>query len=154
MNSNEIAVVAAFADEVAAESAVGILREWDKRVDEVKLGNIATVRMTNGEIKTDVVSSGLFSRSVPISNDAVRVLAQELGNSVAVVVACSGHEAEMVSDTLLRAGGRILANTATRTPEETAKQQQIIDAALEEEAIRAGVEKVKRDAVDDVKRPI
>lgn len=154
MNKKETVVVAAFADEVAAESAIETLREWDKRVDEVKLGNIATVRMSNGEIKTDVVSSRLLNRSVPISNDAVRVLAQELGNSVAVVVACGDYEAKMVSDTLLRVGGRILANTATRTPEETAKQQKKVAEALEEEAIKAGVEKVKRDAVDDVKRPI
>ena len=43
MDSNEIVVVAAFADQAAAESAIESLREWDKRVDEVKLGNIATV---------------------------------------------------------------------------------------------------------------
>ncbi|MCA9867791.1 MAG: hypothetical protein KC410_15000 [Anaerolineales bacterium] len=154
MNRNETIVVAAFVDEVAVESAIETLREWDKRVDEVKLGNIATVWMSGGEIKTNVVSSGLLNRSVPISKDALRVLAQELGNSVAVVVACGDYEAAMVSDSLVRSGGRILANTASLSSEETAKQQQEIAQALEEDAVKAGVEKVKRDAVDDVKRPI
>ena len=154
MKSNETAVIAAFADEAAAESAIEMLREWDKRVGEVKLGNIATVRMLNGEIKTDVVSSSLLNRSVPISNDAVRVLAQELGVSVAVVVACDDYEAGMVADTLARAGGRILANTAIFSKEEVARQEQTVAKALEDEAIKDGVEKVKRDAISDVKRPV
>ena len=154
MDSNEIVVVAAFADQAEAESAIESLREWDKRVDEVKLGNIATVHMLRGEIKTDVVSSGLFHRSVPISKDALKVLAQELGTSVAVVVACGDYEVSMVSDSLVRSGGRILANTDAPSAEKTAKQRQEAAEALEVESLEVSAAKAKRGAAANLNRPV
>ena len=123
MNKNDAVIVGAFPDEAAAEAAIDALREWDKRSREVKLGVIGLVHHVDGVTTADIVHGtfgSFFSRKLPISDDAVRVLGQELDGRVAVVVACDDFEADMVSDLLTRGGGSILARRGEHTAEEAA----------------------------------
>lgn len=153
MNKNETVIIAAFADDTAAEAAIDALRDWDKRVREVKLGVIGRVHYVDGVVKADVVHGGLFNRSMPITDDAVRVLAQELDSRVAVVVACDDYEAAMVTDSLTRGGGRILASTYERTAEEKEKEEKEVAEALTEQAIRSAAGKAK-DPGRSTNRPL
>lgn len=154
MDKNQAVIVAVFSNNTAAEAAIENLREWDKRVGEVKLGAIGKVQYLDGKVKSEVVHGGLFNRSMPISTDAVRVLAQELDTRVAVVVACDDYESGMVSDSLTRDGGRILATTSGRTDEEIAKEQKEIADALTEQAIKSSAEVAKRGAGRNTNRPL
>lgn len=154
MNKNETVVIAAFADEPAAARAADNLREWDKRVREVKLGVIGLVHMPEGVIKADVLHGSLFHRAMPISDDALRVLAQELGDRVALVVACDDYEAEMVVDSLTRDGGEVLANTHDRTDEERAKEAEDVNQALMEQAIHEAATQAKLSPGRNIHRPV
>ncbi|RIK20980.1 MAG: hypothetical protein DCC51_06810 [Anaerolineae bacterium] len=139
MNDNETIVIASFADDASAEAAIEKLREWDKRVRDVKLGMIGLVRLVGGVTKSEVVyGGGIFKRSMPISDEATKALAQELGDRIGVVVACDDYEASMVSDALVRDGGKILVNTYERTAEEKAKELKNVEAARMERSIDEG----------------
>lgn len=136
MNDNETIVIASFADDASAGAAIEKLREWDKRVRDVKLGMIGIVRQVDGATKSEIVyGGGIFKRSMPISDEATRVLAQELDQRVGVVVTCDDYEASMVSDALTRDGGQILVNTYERTAEEKAREQKNVEATRMEQAI-------------------
>lgn len=154
MNKNETIVVATFADEQAAERAANTLREWDKRVREVKLGVIGIVHMVDGVIKGDVIHGSFFHRSLPVSDDALRVLAQELGDRVALVVSCDDYEAKMVADSLTRDDGQIVANTRDYTDEERAKEAEEVDKALMERAIHEAAEQARLSPGRDVYRAV
>jgi hypothetical protein len=154
MNENETILVAAFADGAAAEAAVESLREWDKRVRDVKLGVIGTVHYEDGGIKSKVVHGGIFNRKMPITDEGVRALGRELsGGQVAVVVACDDFEATMVSDSLTRDGGRILASNYERTKEEITAENQAVEEALEEKAMQEAARRAPRNADRNVARP-
>lgn len=155
MNKNETVIIAAFADEVAAEVAIENLRQWDKRVRDVKLGTIGMVTNNGGIIESKVVHGSLFNRSMPISQNAERVLAQELsGGRVAVVVACDDFEAAMVSDSLTRNGGRILAHTDERAKEDMDKEAEVAAQALAEESLKKAAAQAKQKASPNVNRPV
>jgi hypothetical protein len=155
MNKNETVIIAAFADEVAAEVAIEHMHEWDKRVRDVKLGVIGTVKNDGGVLRSNVVHGSLFHRSMPISRDAERVLAQELsGGRVAVVVACDNFEAAMVSDSLTRDGGRILAHTDERAKEDVAREAEVAAQALAEESLKKAAAEAKQKASPNVNRPV
>lgn len=154
MNKNKTIVVAAFSDEPAAERAADNLREWDKRVGEVKLGTIGLVHMVEGVIKADVIHGSLFHRSLPISAEALRVLAQELGNRVALVVACDDYEAQMVVDNLTRDGGQVVANTRDHTDEERAEEAEEVNKALVEQAIYEAATQAKLSPGRNIHRPL
>jgi hypothetical protein len=153
MNKNETVVIAAFNDEAAVESAIDHLREWDKRVEEVKLGVIGRVHKdAGGVVRSEVVHGGLFHRAMPISDKGVTALAQELSGRIGLVVACDDYEAEMVCDSLKRDGGTILINSYERTPEEAAKHaKQVADAQTEaaiQEAVRQAKQSPNRDYIE------
>jgi len=154
MNKNDSVIVAAFPNEDAAEAAIVALREWDKRTREVKLGVIGLVHHVDGATKTDVVHGTFFNRSLPISDAAVRVLGQELGNRVAVVVACDDYEAEMVADVLTRGGGEVLARKGERTREEGAEEERKVNEALMERAINEAAEAAKISPNRNIHRPV
>ncbi len=154
MNKNETIVVAAFTDESAAVRAADNLREWDKRVREVKLGVIGMVHMVDGVIKGDVIHGTFFHRSLPISDDALRVLVQELGDRVALVVSCDDFEAQMVADNLARDNGRVVVNTLDHTDEERAKEAKEVQEALMEEAVREAAVKVKLSPGRNINQPV
>ncbi len=154
MNKNDSVIVAAFPNEDAAEAAIVALREWDKRTGEVKLGVIGLVHHVDGATKADVVHGSLFNRSLPIGPDAVRVLGQELGSGVAVVVACDDFEAQMVSDVMTRGGGEILARKGERTAEEIAKEERQINAALMDRAVFEAAEAAKISPNRNIYRPL
>ncbi len=155
MNSNETIVVAAFPDGAAAEAAIENLRQWDKRVRDVKLGVIGKVTYEDGATTAEVVHGGLFNRAMPISDDAVRVLGQELsGGRVAVVVACDDFEMSMVSDSLVRDGGRILATNYERTDEEIAQENEAVEDALTEQAIEEAAERAKLSPNRNIHPPV
>lgn len=142
MNKNENVVIAVFADAPAAEQAVANLREWDKRVDEVKLGTIGMITMAAGRLETKIVHSGIFKRSLPISENAVTALANEIsGGEVAVAVTVDDYEVQMVSDSFNRDGGRLLVNQYDRTPEEILKEQKDAEEAQIENSVRSLSEK-------------
>ena len=157
MNKNDAVIIAAYADEPAAEATIESLREWDKRTREVKLGVIGLVHSVDGVLKADVVHGtfgSFFGRKLPIYDAGLRVLGQELGNRVAVVVACDDYEAEMVSDLLVRGGGAILARKGERTAEEVADQEKKINEALMEHAVREASEAAKISAGRNINRPL
>jgi len=155
MNDNETIIIAGFADRLAAEAAVTRLRQWDKRVDDVKLGVIGVVTNEGGVVKSEVIDSGFFNRQMPITDDAARVLGNELaGGRVAVVVACDDYEASMVSDSLVRDGGVIMASTYERTAEEIAAENKAVDQALAEEALEEAAEKAKLTPNRNIHRPV
>lgn len=155
MNANETIIVAAFVDEAAAEAAVEKLRAWDERVRDVKLGVIGKVFYEDGAIRTKVVHGGLFNRSMPITDDAVRALGQELsGGRVAVVVACDDFEASMVRDSIVRDGGRMLVTNYERTEEEIALENEAVEDALTEQALEEAAEKAKLAAGRNLNRPL
>jgi hypothetical protein len=155
MSKNEIVIIAAFADDAAAEAAIEKLREWDKRVGDVKLGAISTVKNDSGVIQSRVVHGGLFNRTMPISSDAERVLAQELSeNRVAVVVACDEFEAGMVSDSLTRNGGRIMVSADKRTKDDIAREGEASAQALAEESDKKTVTEAKRKVNPNLNRPV
>lgn len=155
MNANETIIVAAFVDEAAAEAAVENLRAWDERVRDVKLGVIGKVFYEDGAIRTKVVHGGLFNRSMPISDEAVRTLGQELsGGRVAVVVACDDFEASMVSDSIVRDGGQVLATNYERTDEEIAQENEAVEDALTEQAIKEAAERAKLSPNRNINPPV
>lgn len=155
MNNNETIIIAGFPDRAAAEAAVTRLRQWDKRVGDVKLGVIGVVTNEGGAVKSEVVDSGLFNRKMPITDDAARVLGNELaGGRAAVVVACDDFEATMVSDSLVRDGGVIMASTYERTAEEIAAENEEVDQALAEEALEEAAEKAKLSPNRNIHRPV
>lgn len=155
MNSNEMIVIAAFTDGAAAEAAVENLRQWDKRVRDVKLGAIGKVYNDGGTVRSEVVHGGLFNRSMPITGAAVTTLGQELSDGrVAVVVACDDYEMSMVSDSLIRDGGRILATNYERTDEEIARENEAVEDALTEQAIREAAERAKLSPNRNINRPV
>lgn len=154
MNKNDSVIVAAFPNEAAAEAAIVSLREWDKRSREVQLGAIGLVHHVDGATKADVVHGSLFNRSLPISDDAVRVLGQELDSRVAVVVACDDYEADMVSDLLTRGGAELLARKGEHTRGEGAEEERKVDEALMERAIYEAVEAAKISPNRNIYRPV
>ncbi len=155
MNNNETVIVAGFPDRAAAEAAVTRLRQWDKRVGDVKLGVIGLVTNEDGVGKSEVVDSGFFNRKMPITDDAARVLGNELtGGRTAVVVACDDYEASMVSDSLVRDGGVIMASTYERTAEEIAAENKAVEQALAEEALEEAAEKAKISPNRNINRPV
>jgi hypothetical protein len=155
MNKNETIIIAAFNDEAAAEAAVENLREWDKRVRDVKLGAIGTVKYDGGSVRSEVVHGGLFNRSMPISKDSERALAQELSDGqVAIVVACDNFEASMVSESLVRDGGRIMVMADERTKEDIAKGSKTVDQALAEDALKMAAAKTKQKGDQNLNRPV
>ncbi len=157
MNKNDSVIVGAFPNAAAAEAAIDALREWDKRTREVKLGVIAVVNYVDGVVGSDVVHGtfgSFFNRKLPISDDAVRVLGQELDDRVAVVVACDDFEADMVSDLLTRGGGSILARKGEQTAEETAEQEKQVNQALMEQAVREASRSAKISAGRNTNRPL
>lgn len=154
MNKNETIVVAAFTDESAAARAADNLREWDKRVREVKLGVIGMIHMVDGVIKGDAIHGTFFKRSLPISDDALQMLAQGLGDQVALVVSCDDFEAQMVADSLTRDDGRVVVNTLDRTDEERAKEAREVNEALMEEAVREAAVKVKLSPGRNINQPV
>ena len=155
MNENETIIVAAFKDEAAAAAAIQSLLEWDKRVRDVKLGTIGTVRRQAGKIKSEVAHSSFLKRGMPISADASRILAQVLTEDhIAVVVACDDFEATMVSDNLVRSGGQILASTYELTPQERAEEQKNIEDALAVQDMEEAAEKAKRPTSHNINRAL
>lgn len=54
VDKNDIVLIAFFADEEAAKSAVDGLKIWDKSYDHIKLGAIGTMRKDGDKIKTHV----------------------------------------------------------------------------------------------------
>ena len=142
MNKNENVVIAAFGDGAAAEAAIERLRQWDKNVNDVKLGVIATVANQGGAIKTHVVQGdGLFHRSMPISKEAVSALGNELGDGqVAVVVAGDDYEVGLIRSNLSMAGGRIISASVERTPEEIAAEAKAAEEAANIEALNKGAD--------------
>jgi hypothetical protein len=155
MNKNETVIIAAFADDVAAETAIENLREWDKRVRDVKLGVIGTVKNEGGIVRSHVVHSGLFNRSMPISQDAERALAAELSSGrVAVVVACDSFEAGMVADSMTRDGGQILANADQRAEEASAREAEATAQALAEESLKEAAAAAKQKSIPNVNRAL
>lgn len=154
MNNNETIVIASFGDQASADAAIDHLREWDKRVREVKLGVIGRVYTVDGVVQAEVVHGGIFNRSMPISDAAVRVLAQELDSHTGVIVACDDYEASMVTDALSRSGGLILVNTLERTAEEIAEENKNVEAALKEQAIEDNSNKAKLSPVRNITPPV
>ncbi len=53
-NENDNVVIAFFADQAAAESAIEGIKNWDRINDHFELGNIGTIRKEGDKIKTDV----------------------------------------------------------------------------------------------------
>jgi hypothetical protein len=155
MSKNETVIIAAFADDAAAEAAIEKLREWDKRVRDVKLGVIGAVKNDGGAVQSKVVHGGLFNRAMPISSDAEKVLAQELsGGRVAVVVACDEFEAGMVAESLTSSGGRIMANADKRAKDDIAREGEASAKALAEESLRKAATEAKRKGDPNVNRPV
>jgi hypothetical protein len=145
MNKNENALIALFINEAAADTAIANLREWDKRVGEVKLGQIGKVSNQDGRVETELVQTGLLQRDFPISKDAIQALGNELsGGQVAVVVKADDFEVKMVADSLKRDGGQVLVDTVERTLEEIAAEQKAVDEAFVEEAVDHLTEKNSR----------
>jgi hypothetical protein len=91
---------------------------------------------------------------LPITKEGLRTLARELGNRVAVVVACDDYEASMVSDILTRDGGRILVSSSGLTDEDIAKQEKEVSDALTEQAIRGLTDKAKLTSGRDFDEPV
>lgn len=155
MNENENAVVAVFPDQATAEAAVEELRAWDKRVDEVKLGNIGTVANEGGAVRKHLVQAGLFHRTFPISDAAAGTLANELGEGqVAVCVSADDYEVSMVTDLFTRKGGRIVAAHYERTAEEIEKEQKDIEHAQFTDAVETQVEKDSRPTSYNMNKPM
>lgn len=155
MNKNENVVVALFADGPSADKAIENLREWDKRVDEVKLGSIGRINAAGGRVETKIIHAGLFHRSLPISDEALATLANELsGGQVAVAVAVDDYEATMVRDSLVRDGGKLVANTSVHTSEERTAEQKAIEEAKLEADVRAISEKNTRPSTYNVSKPM
>jgi outer membrane lipoprotein SlyB len=53
-DKNENVVIAFYADEAAAQSAIDGLKDWDRINDSMRLGEIAMVTKTGGKVKTHV----------------------------------------------------------------------------------------------------
>lgn len=154
MNKNDSVIIAAYPNADEAGAAIIALREWDKRIREVKLGVIGLVHVVDGATQADVVHGTFMKRRLPISADGLRVLGQELGDRAAVVVACDDFEADMVIDLLTRSGGRILARRGERTREEVAEEEAKINEALMEQAVREASEAAKISPNRNIYRPV
>ena len=53
-NENDNVMIAFFADQAAAESAIEGIKNWDRINDHFELGTIGTIRREGDKIKTDV----------------------------------------------------------------------------------------------------
>jgi DnaJ-class molecular chaperone len=60
----------------------------------------------------------------------------------------------MVTDSLVRDGGRLLVNTSVKTPEEIAAEQKAVGEALFEDAVEKTSEKNTRPSTYNINKPM
>jgi uncharacterized membrane protein len=97
-------VLAFFADEAAADTAVGSLKAWDKLDDDVKLNAIAVLAIDeDGKIKTEKLGG---TEGVSLGEpDRARIEKHLASGQAAVAVLVKGEQSAMVSEKLAELGG-------------------------------------------------